>query len=1033
LKNIININYIQNKMHIFKRDGRKEDVCEAKIFKRIEWLANNPTELPGVSVFQLTALVINGLIDGTTTTEIDNFTASTAASLCTKHRDYIELAKRIVVNNHQKNTSSCFSDKISSLYLYKDKNNKSSPIISKSFNKFVEIHKNKINDKIDYDRDYKYDYFGFKTLQNGYLLTINKKIVERPQDLIMRVAIQMYMPTEVSEFRDTSYLENIFHCYDMISCGFYTPATPTLFNSGTPKPSLSSCFLLGSSDSLNGILKTLHICCTISKGSGGIGLHLDMLRCRGSYIRGTNGYSDGIIPQLRIFNNAARAYNQGGGKRKGSWVVYLSPHHGDIMEFLTVRLNDGADEESKCRDLFIGVWIPDLFMKRLSNGEDWSTFCPDECPGLSDVWGDDYEKLYLKYESEGKSNHVYKPIDIWKAIYQSQKDSGIPYVLYKDNVNRCNMQNNLGTIKSSNLCVSGDTLILMDKGYFPIKELSQCEPPVHNVWNGDIFTPATFAKTGVDQELLEIETTHGNIIKCTPYHKFILTDGDKKEKIVEAKDLKNDDSLISYKLPSGIESGRIIESNKIKSITKLETKEDTYCFKEPLKNRGIFNGLMLGNCSEIVEYSDDKVTASCNLSSICLPIFVEDVYSVEEMELHEDERRVLNHEFPVHPKFNYKKLAEVAGEVTENLNNVIDTTYNPIIESAEGNFRHRPLGIGIQGLADVFLKFNIAFDSNKAFDLNKKIHETIYYGALSKSTEICKKIYRNVIANFDKTSDPTLYIHSNEAMAQYPELQIENLLDKYSNKSDIPKTIGTYPSYLINGGSHMSNGKFHWEMFGLEEKDLSGMFDWDTLRSHIKIYGVRNSLLVALMPTGTTSQIMGNSSCFEPYVSNAYRKTTLAGSFIVINKYLVKYLTDAGIYNATLADYLLHTDGSIQNIDGIPQHIKDIYKTTYELNQKTIVQMAIDRQPFVDQSQSMNVWFNEYTFEKFNSMQFYGWKNGIKTGSYYIRTRPAATAEKYTISADIKDRLSLSDIIQHQKENEPVVDDDETICLMCSS
>ena len=876
-------------MHILKRDGRKEDICEVKIFKRIEWLSKNPTELAGISSFQLTALVIDSLIDGTTTTEIDDFTATTASSSCVKHRDYSELAKRIVVNNHQKNTSSCFSDKVSNLYLYKDKNGKSAPIISKSFNKFVEIHKNKINDKIDYDRDYKYDYFGFKTLQEGYLLQNNGKVVERPQDLIMRCAIQMYMPTDVSEFRNASYLDKIFHCYDMISCGFYTPATPTLFNSGTPRANLSSCFLMGSFDSLDGILKTLRDCCVISKGSGGIGLHLDMLRCRGSYIRGTNGYSDGIIPQLRIFNNAARAYNQGGGKRKGSWVVYLSPHHGDIMEFLTVRLNDGADEESKCKDLFIGMWIPDLFMKRLSNGEKWSTFCPDECPGLSDVWGSDYEKLYLKYESEGRANHVYDALDIWKAIYYSQADSGLPYMLYKDNINRCNMQNNLGTIKSSNLC------------------------------------------------------------------------------------------------------------------------------------------------TEILEYSDDKVTASCNLSSICLPMFVEDVYSADELELPEDERRVLNHEFPVHPKFNYKKLAEVAGEVTENLNKVIDTTFNPLAESAEGNFRHRPLGIGIQGLADVFLKFNIAFDSNKAFDLNKKIHETIYYGALSKSSEISKRIYKNVVANFDKSSDPELWIHSYEAMNQYPELQIDNLLDNYSNKADIPKTIGSYPSYHQNGGSHMSNGKFHWEMFGLEEKDLSGMFDWETLRAHIKIYGIRNSLFVALMPTGTTSQIMGNSSCFEPYVSNAYTKKTLAGKFIIINKYLVKYLTDAGVYNSTLISYLLDNNGSIQNIEGIPQHIKDIYKTTYELNQKTIVQMAIDRQPFVDQSQSMNVWFNDYTFEKFNSMQFYGWKNGIKTGSYYIRTRPAADAEKYTISADIKDKLSLADIIQHQKENEPVVEDDETICLMCSA
>jgi len=1257
-------------IYVTKRNGSHEVCKYDKIFKRIEWLADNPYQLTEVNKYELTATITNGLTNYIKTSEIDDHTADLAASLGARHMDYLTLAGRIVIDNHHKSTLNSFSDKINILYLRKDATNKPSSAINYKFNKFVSIHKKKIDAHIDYDRDYNISYFGFRTLKKGYLLTANQVIIERPQDLFMRVAIALYMPLEIEEFRDSKCLENIFRTYDNISNGYYTHATPTLFNAGGNKSNLSSCFLLGSDDSKEGILKTLYDSCIISSESGGVGLHFEMIRGEGSLISRSDLPSKGIIPFLRMYNAGALAFDQG-GKRSGSWAVYQEMHHPDIKKFLCISLKDDADENARCLDLFPALWISDLFMQRVQNNDKWHLFCPNEFPGLNKVYGEEYTKLYLKYEKEvdwtKNQHHECNAMDLWKAIKLSHEHAGLPYMMYKDNVNRANMMENIDIINSSNLCVSGDTMILLDIGYHKIKDIYEerinhdpFDIITYNVWNGTEFAPAFIDKTGINKELLKIKTHDGTVIKCTPEHKFILIiDG--KEKLVEAKNLKCNDELIQANLPvvdsicynlqekdcsyynqetikndpisveinptgnklyrvkyhklkdaikdnygysnndlnnsnftndftnyltddlvndsdpnmqrnldydnynqiinsltfnqeaynTGFLSGgsltfyklnnddlgidinsnlsdkiswlsgfldnyyemstidlviiyhdslifannfkllchtiglnpiinedisnnkfykrspfkctiiittrdlynlsriglfckkftidntifnsnNVVSRSIIKSVERLSEKEDTYCFKEPKKSRGIFNGLLLGNCTEIILPSNTQEYATCNLSSICLPRFVYDTYSEEELKLDEKDRRKLNNEFPKYPKFNYKLLAETAAEVTENLNNVIDRTYNPLIETARGNFRNRPIGIGIQGLADVFLKFQVPFESEYARDINKKISEAIYYGALTKSTEICRKAYHSIIANFDPEKGYTRTIYPKNVLEQFPALEKENIVDSFKDKADIPKTIGSYITYLTNGGSHMSRGQFHWERYNLESKDLSGMFDWETLRNHILTFGVRNSVLTAYMPTGTTSQIMGCSPCIEPYTSNLYRRTTLIGSFIVANKYLAKYLQDNNLYDENICNYIISAEGSIQNIDGIPDNIKELYKTAWEIKQKAIVQMAIDRQPFVDQSQSMNLWFEKYTDNAFTSAQFFGWKNGLKTGSYYIRTREAVMPQKFTISPNIQSKLSLESISK-ESLNMKGEENDEEICLVCSS
>lgn len=875
------------RMQIIKRNGRSEEVSFDKIYRRINILAELNGDLTNVNTAELAQLVIQGLRNNMKTSEIDIYTAKLAEALGPRHREYLTLASRIAVDNHQKNTLNSFADKMSKLYLNRDSNGVSTPIVSYEFNKFVSLHSDAIDKYIKKDRDFHYDYFGFSTLETGYLLSINGEVIERPQDLIMRAAIQINIPHKISEFKNKGVLAKIFETYDLISQRFYTPATPTLFNSGSPTPGLSSCFLLGGEDSLEGILTALKKCCTISKGSGGIGYHIHNLRCNGALIKGTNGKSDGIIPQLRMFNAGARAYNQGGGKRKGSWAPYLEPHHPDIMAFLRLRLDDGKDENLKCRDLFPALWISDLFMERVKSKGKWSTFCPNTCPGLEDVYADQYKELYLRYENENRAHTVYEAQEVWNAIYESLCDSGLPYMNYKDNVNRVNMQSNIGIIKSSNLC---------------------CE--------------------------IEI-------------------------------------------------------------------------------------------------YSDSKQFGVCNLSSICVNMFVHDSYSEAELQQDESVRRVLDDEFPVNPVYDYKRLAEVAGIITENLNNTIDRTNNPVVEGARGNFLHRPIGIGLQGLADVFFKFHVAYDSDIARELNKNIAEAIYYGALSASTKMCRAKYHEIIKNFDDSVGYTATVYTEKVLETYPELRAENVIAHYTKREDVPKNVFAYSSYLANGGSHISRGVFHWELFGLKESDLSGIFDWNSLRGHIKIFGVRNSLTTCMMPTGSTSQIMGNASCFEPIASNIFTKTTLAGNFTVINKYLIKYLQDAGLNTDDFTKNLIANNGSIQFVDGIPDNVKKIFRTAYEIPQRSLVEMNASRQAFIDQSQSFNVFFEDFTISKFSSCQMLAWKLGCKTGSYYTRTRESVMAQKFTIEPEIVNKLSLEESIIKNKNIGRI--QEEEICLSCSS
>ena len=618
-------------------------------------------------------------------------------------------------------------------------------------------------------------------------------------------------------------------------------------------------------------MKTATDCANISKYAGGIGFHMSNWRSEGALIRSTNGKSSGVIPFLRIFNDIARAFNQG-GKRLGSFAAYIEPHHPDIMNFLNLRKNHG-DENLRTRDLFLALWISDLFMKRVKEDKIWSMFDADKCPGLTDCYGNEYETLYTKYENEGNASKTIRAREIWSAIFNSQKESGLPYMLYKDNVNNYNNQNNIGIIKSSNLC---------------------CEITIH---------------------------------------------------------------------------------------------------------------------------SNEKEFGTCVLGSICLSKFVIDTYTEDELNLHENSRRKLNHEYPTNPKFDYKKLVEISQIMCRNLNNVIDRNLYPCEEAKCSSMRGRPIGIGVQGLADVFYKFKIPFESNAAKKINKKIFEAIHFGSLSMSTKLAKELYKE---------------------------------KKFELDTRIQKTIGSYPAYLENNGSHLSNNKFTWELYGLKKENLSNMFDWDTLRSHIKIYGIRNSLLTALMPTASTSHINSNIECFEPITSNMYKRKVLSGEFIIINKYLINDLINMNLWNPDIINYLKVSGGSIQNINGLSQDFKDIYKTVWEISQKSIMDLAIDRQPFIDQSQSMNLFFSNFNFDKFNKAQFYAWGNKLKTGSYYIRTKSAVNAQKFTIDPDIEKKIKEDNIINTQNKNQMTlnhvsgisnldindnleVQDESLICTLCSS
>lgn len=793
-------------MYVLKRDGRQEPVMFDKITARVRKLCYGLNDL--VDPVKVAMRVIEGLYDGVTTSELDNLAAEIAATMTTTHPDYARLAARISVSNLHKNTKKSFSETMNDLYNYVNpRTEQAAPLISDEVHDIIQANADFLDSTIIYNRDFGYDYFGFKTLERSYLLKINGNIVERPQHMLMRVAVGIHLDD----------MESVVETYELMSKKYFTHATPTLFNSGTPKPQMSSCFLLTmKDDSIDGIYDTLKQTAKISQSAGGIGLSIHNVRATGSYIAGTNGTSNGIVPMLRVYNDTARYVDQGGGKRKGSFAIYIEPWHADIMDFLDLKKNHGK-EEMRARDLFYAMWIPDLFMKRVQEDSRWTLMCPNECPGLYDVHSDSFEELYLRYEAEGKGRKTIKARELWEKILESQIETGTPYMLYKDAANRKSNQKNLGTIKSSNLC------------------------------------------------------------------------------------------------------------------------------------------------TEIMEYTAPDEVAVCNLASVALPMFVKN------------------------GEFDHKELFKVTKRVTRNLNRVIDRNYYPVIEAQNSNFRHRPVGLGVQGLADTFIMLRMPFTSDEAKKLNQEIFETMYFAAVTASMELAKE-------------------------------------------------EGPYDTFK---GSPISQGEFQHNMWGIKDEELSGRWDWAKLRKDVIKNGVRNSLLMAPMPTASTSQILGNNECFEPYTSNIYTRRVLSGEFIVVNKHLLEDLVALGLWNEDLKQEIMRANGSIQEIDIIPHEIKELYKTVWELSMKDIIDMSRQRGYFIDQSQSLNLFMEGATMAKLTSMHFYAWKSGLKTGMYYLRTKSAVDAIKFTVQKKQETKPTAesqpltSDELKAMIAQAKASEGDD--CLMCGS
>ena len=763
-------------MFVVKRDGRKESIKFDKITARIQKLCYGFSDL--VEPTAVAMKVIEGIYEGVTTSELDNLAAEVSASMTTRHPDYALLASRISVSNLHKDTKKSFSETMVDLYNYVNpKTGKKAPLIADDVIKIIKKNAELLDSTIIYDRDFCYDYFGFKTLERSYLLRLNGKIAERPQHMLMRVAIGIHKDD----------IQSAIETYELMSQKYFTHATPTLFNAGTPKPQMSSCFLLTmKDDSIDGIYDTLKQCAKISQSAGGIGLSIHNVRATGSYIRGTNGTSNGIVPMLRVFNDTARYVDQGGGKRKGSFAIYLEPWHADVFDFLDLRKNHGK-EEMRARDLFFALWTPDLFMQRVKEDAEWTLMCPNECPGLADTYGKDFEKLYKKYEKAGKGRKTIRARELWEKVVESQVETGTPYILYKDACNEKSNQKNLGTIRSSNLC------------------------------------------------------------------------------------------------------------------------------------------------TEIIEYTAPDEVAVCNLASIALPMFID------------EEKNVFDHE----------KLYNITRVITKNLNKVIDRNYYPVAEAKNSNMRHRPVGLGVQGLADAFIKLRLPFDSQEAKALNEEIFETIYFAALTSSMESAKE-------------------------------------------------EGAYQTYE---GSPISQGLFQHNLWGKKDEELSGRWAWGELRNQIKENGVRNSLLLAPMPTASTSQILGNNECFEPYTSNIYTRRVLSGEFVVVNKHLLLDLVQLGLWNDDMKNEIIKANGSIQGIESIPDNIKALYKTVWEIKMKDIIDMSADRGHFIDQSQSLNLFIDQPNIGKITSMHFYAWEKGLKTGMYYLRTKAATQAIQFTVQKQAKSQL----------------------------
>lgn len=807
-------------MQVVKRSGKREEVSFDKITARVKKLCYG-LDSTYIEPFEIGKKVIQGLYDGVTTTELDNLAAETAATMAPKHPEYAILAARIAISNLHKNTDKSFSRTMKALYNYIDpKTGESAGLISDFTQKIIKQNADRLDSAIIYDRDYSFDYFGFKTLERSYLLRMKGEVVERPQHMLMRAALGIHGED----------IDAAIETYHLMSEKWFIHATPTLFNAGTPKPQLSSCFLLSATeDSISGIFETLTRCAKISQSAGGIGLSIHNVRAKGSYIKGTGGTSNGIIPMLKVYNDTARYVDQGGGKRKGAFAIYLEPWHADIREFLDLKKNHGK-EELRARDLFYAMWISDLFMERVKANADWSLFCPNEAPGLHECYGGEFEALYHKYEEEGRARKVVKAQDLWFAILESQIETGTPYILYKDAANKKSNQKNLGTIKSSNLC------------------------------------------------------------------------------------------------------------------------------------------------TEIMEFTSPDEVAVCNLASISLGKFVKD------------------------GEFDHQRLYEITRVVTRNLNKVIDINYYPVPEAEKSNMRHRPIGIGVQGLADAFIMMRFPFDSPEARKLNREIFETMYFAAMTES-------------------------------------------------SALAAVEGTYETY---DGSPVSKGEFQYDMWGVTPTDR---WDWAGLKEQVKEHGVRNSLLLAPMPTASTSQILGNNECFEPYTSNIYTRRTLSGEYIVVNKHLLKDLIRLGLWNETTKQQLMAANGSVQNIPSIPDDLKALYKTSYELSQKVIIDMSADRGAFICQSQSLNLFVESPNFGKLSSMHFYAWQKGLKTGMYYLRSKAAVDPIKFTLNEEhqrINNKVAVNEqgeVINTQQPKEapkaqlPDFDDvtpqacslDDPDCLMCGS
>lgn len=1053
-------------MFVVKRNGSREEVKFDKVTDRVKKLCFG-LNMTYVNPTVVAQHVSTGMVNDIPTSKLDILASRVAADLSTKHPDYNILAGRIMVSNLQKEIKVTFSEAMDQLYNYTNPSTKKhAPVISKELWEIVMNNADRLNNIIVDERDFDYDIFGIETLRRSYLLRAGDKILETPQYMHLRVALGIHGDD----------IDGAEKMYELLSKRLYTHSTPTIFNSGTPRPQMASCFLLSTEDdSIEGIFNTVKECALISKFAGGIGVSIHNIRSSGSYIEGTNGISNGIVPFLKIFNETARAVNQA-GRRKGSFAVYLEPHHADIFQFIDLR-RPGGVEEFRTRDLFIALWVSDLFMERVSNGGPWTLFNPDASPGLEDVWGNEYRRLYEQYEREGRGVKVIKARELWTEICKAQIETGTPYILNKDQCNLKSNQQNLGTIRSSNLCVAPETKILTDTGYHPIATLVDQEV---NVWNGEEWSTTTVRQTGTNQKLIKVKMSNGSIVECTPYHKFYIETGTRP---VEAKDLKPGMKLIKHELPvvddptapefphaythglfcsdtnnvtlfddmadkfevpinysvssklewfagvcdgdgtvarngttesiqvcsihkeylidivymlqtigvyskvtksrdelmnemwrlliNSVDTQKLLEMGfspkrlkinnrspqrdarhftKIISIEDEGRYDDTYCFTEQKRGMGMFGGVLTGQCSEIIEYTSPSEHAVCNLAQINISNFVDLVEST----------------------MDYEGLVEISKQAIKNLNLVIDKSFYPVEKARLSNLKHRPLGLGVSGLHDVFFKLRLAsFDCPEARLINKRIFESIYRGAVLASIELAR-------------------------------------------------AHGPYESFP---GSPASRGILQFDMWGLKESDLYWK-DWTDIKNEVVKHGMRNSLLIALMPTASSATIMGVTECFEIQTSNLYSRKVLSGEFTLINKYLINELIEVGLWNEDIMMNILGNDGSIQHIDAIPQEIRTRYKTVWEYSMKSVIDMSADRSPFVDQSQSLNLFLRNPTVPKLTSMHLYSWNRGLKTMSYYLRSRAATEAIKFTVDKKL---------ITEKTPTRAPEDSEEEVCLSCQA